>query len=82
MRANSRVKFVLSGRKQPQLDRSWKNSVELRLLQPLTETHVAEYLLKRGIQQARDEIAKILLIATRGNMFDLATAVDAYLERA
>ena len=75
------VKIVICGRKEPQIDRNWRHVAEIRQLKPLGEEHVIEYLAKRGVEAARDELAKMLLIATGGNMFSLATLVDAYVDR-
>jgi len=75
------VKILLSGRKQPELDRAWRQAADCRQLSPFGEEHVREYLVKRGVPgEAHAEMARLLLIVTKGNMFELATAVDAYLE--
>jgi GTPase SAR1 family protein len=74
------TKFVLCGRKEPQLDRSWNHLTEVRQLKPLEREHVIAYLNKRGVQKGVEQIADMLVITAKGNMLDLATYVDAYLK--
>ena len=76
-----RVKFVLCGRKEPQVDRLWRGAIEVAELEPLSREHVLAYLERRGVEEAtRDPLADMLLVVTKGNMLDLATHVDAYLK--
>jgi hypothetical protein len=77
----TRAKFVLCGRSMPPMDRTWRRTAEYLQLKPLAKRHIVEYLVKRGVETAAGELAEMLLIATSGNMFHLATWVDAYLER-
>ncbi len=74
------TKFVLCGRKEPELDRSWNYLTEVRQLKPLEREHVIAYLNKRGVQDGVEQIADMLIITAKGNMLDLATYVDAYLK--
>lgn len=74
------TKFVLCGRKEPELDRSWNDLTEVRQLKPLEREHVITYLNKRGVQDGVEQIADMLVITAKGNMLDLATYVDAYLK--
>ncbi|HEY1385403.1 MAG TPA: hypothetical protein VGF43_17390, partial [Dongiaceae bacterium] len=74
------IKFVLSGRKEPQLDRTWNRACEVKQLRPLERQHIVIYLEKRGVTaEGREQMADVLLIASKGNLLNLATLVDAYL---
>ena len=75
------VKFVLSGRRKPAVDRLWRGVIEVAELQPLPREHVLLYLKKRGVAEAdREVLAKTLLMITKGNMLALANYVDGYLK--
>jgi KAP family P-loop domain len=75
------VKFVLSGRRKPAVDRLWRGVIEVAELQPLPREHVLLYLEKRGVAEAdREVLAKTLLMITKGNMLALANYVDGYLK--
>ncbi|HET9070183.1 MAG TPA: hypothetical protein VFN28_16200 [Amaricoccus sp.] len=75
------AKFVLCGRREPQVDRMLAAAIEVRQLQPLTRDYVHAYLERRGVEE-KDcaALADMLLVVTRGNLYDLATHVDAYLK--
>jgi hypothetical protein len=74
------IKFVLCGRKEPQLDRTWNRACEVKQLRPLERQHIVIYLEKRGVTaEGREQMADVLLIASKGNLLNLATLVDAYL---
>ena len=76
-----RVKFVLSGRRKPAVDRLWRNVIEVAELRPLEAKHVLSYLGRRGVSaDDRAALADMLLVVTGGNMLELATHVDAYLK--
>lgn len=79
------VKFVLSGRRKPKYDRLWQNAIEISQLKPMTIEHILAYLERRGVRDKTtyDALAKIVLLATNGNMLQVATLIDAYcrLER-
>lgn len=81
---NSRLpgmRFILSGRRKPELERDWLRLVEQAPLEPLGREHVILYLEKRGVEPAsRGAVADMLLITTRGNILQIATYVDAFLE--
>ncbi len=75
------VKFVISGRKEPEVDRQWRGAIEVAELKPLTLEHVLAYLERRGVEESsREVLADTLLLVTKGNMLDLATHVDGYLK--
>ncbi len=73
------VKFVLCGRKDPQLDRTWSRACEVKQLRPLEREHIVIYLEKRGVAESREALADILLLTSKGNLLNLATLVDSYL---
>ena len=76
-----RIKFVLCGRIEPKVDRLWRDVVEVAELKPLAGEHVLAYLKRRGVQNAgREQLASMLLVITKGNMLELATHVDGYLD--
>jgi hypothetical protein len=75
------LKFVVCGRRKPELDRSWKQTTVIRQLKPLRREHIEAYLIKRGVQEGVDVLANFLEATTHGNMLELATQVDAYLEK-
>jgi len=76
-----RVKFVLSGRRKPAVDRLWRGVIEVAELQPLPHEHVLTYLARRGVEEAsREALADMLLVVTQGNMLEMATHVDGYLK--
>lgn len=74
------IKFVLCGRKDPQLDRTWRPACEVRQLRPLERQHIVIYLEKRGVTESREQLADMLLVASKGNLLNLATLVDGYLQ--
>jgi hypothetical protein len=75
------AKFVLCGRAEPQIDRMLAAAIEVRQLQPLTRDYVYAYLQRRGVEE-KDcaALADMLLLVTKGNLYDLATYVDGYLK--
>ncbi|MGH6892581.1 MAG: AAA family ATPase [Dongiaceae bacterium] len=73
------VKFVLCGRKEPQLDRTWSRACEVKQLRPLEREHIVAYLEKRGIVEGREALADLLVVVSHGNLLNLATYVDGYL---
>ncbi|WP_429886357.1 AAA family ATPase [Geoalkalibacter halelectricus] len=75
------AKFVLSGRRAPELGRDWLRLVEEATLRPLDREHILVYLERRGVAAAsRAAVADILLITTQGNVLQIATYVDAFLQ--
>jgi GTPase SAR1 family protein len=74
------IKFVLCGRKEPQLDRTWNRACEVKQLRPLEREHVIIYLGKRGVVESREQLADLLLVVSKGNLLNLATYVDGYLQ--
>jgi hypothetical protein len=75
------VSFVFCGREAPSLGRDWRHLLELAELQPLGREHIIAYLEKRGVQEAaRPAVADMLLITTQGNILQIATYVDTFLE--
>jgi hypothetical protein len=75
------AKFVLCGRAEPQVDRMLAAAIEVRELRPLNRDHVHAYLQRRGVEEEHcAEFATLLLALTKGNPYDLATAVDGYLK--
>lgn len=79
-RSMENVRFVLCGRKQPQLeldklDLGLSRLVEEAELKPLEHAHVMEYLGKRGMEQDV-RIADLLMLATKGNTREVAVYVD------
>jgi hypothetical protein len=77
----ARTKFVLCGREEPELDRSWRSAVEIARLAPLGEDHILSYLELRGVPvEGRVQLAKLLLVVTEGNLLEIATHVDSYLK--
>jgi hypothetical protein len=75
------VNFVLCGREAPELDRDWRRCVELAQLKPLGREHIITYLGKRGVAEAAQAaVADMLLITTQGNILQIATHVDTFLE--
>jgi hypothetical protein len=75
------AKFVLCGRAEPQVDRMLAAAIEIRQLKPLAREHVHAYLQLRGVEEEHcAEIATLLLALTKGNPYELATAVDTYLK--
>lgn len=76
-----KAKFVLCGRREPHFDRSWNYVAEINHLCPLSQQHIVAYLEKRGIgAEGREQIARMLLTVTGGNMLQLANHVDSYLK--
>lgn len=75
------LKLVICSRKQPELDRGWRDAAVVRQLKPLTQQHIAAYLVKRGIDKSVDELARMVAVASEGNMLKVATMVDAYLAK-
>jgi hypothetical protein len=73
------IKFVLCGRKEPELDRSWRPTCEVKQLRPLEKEHIALYLEKRGVTEGREQLAVAFLVTTKGNLLNHANLVDAYL---
>jgi GTPase SAR1 family protein len=74
------VKIVLCGRTEPEIDRMWRDAFEVAELKPLTREHLMAYLERRGVDEiSREPLADMLMVVTKGNMLDLATHVDGYL---
>lgn len=72
---------VLSGRQRPTLSRDWLALVEQAELKPLAREHILTYLERRGVDaESRPAVADMLLISTQGNVLQIATYVDAFLE--
>ncbi len=75
------AKCVLSGRRRPELERDWLRLIEQTQLRPLGREHILAYLERRGVAKAnRSAVADILLITTEGNILQIATHVDAFLQ--
>ncbi|MGQ0444983.1 MAG: AAA family ATPase [Beijerinckiaceae bacterium] len=75
------AKFVLSGRRRLELGRDWIRLVEEAQLKPLDREHILIYLGKRGVAESnRAAVADLLLIITQGNILQIATYVDAFLQ--
>ena len=75
------VRFVLCGREVPRLDRDMQMIVEEAELQPLALANVIEYLIKRGVEEGScNDLAAMLLVATKGNPLQVATLVDGFLK--
>ena len=74
------IRFVFCGSKCPMLDRNMKLIVEQTELQPLQLTDIVHYLAKRGVEEIhRIELAKLLLVTSKGKPSDIATYVDGFL---
>lgn len=74
------IMFVLSGRKEPQLDRDMRFIVERAQLLPLALANIIDYLAVRGVDEAsRPDLATMLMVATQGNPLQIATLVDGFL---
>jgi len=72
---------VLSGRVRPELARDWQLLVDCVDLSPLSREHILQYLERRGIAvHYRNAVADMLLISTQGNVLQIATYVDAFLQ--
>lgn len=77
----SGVRCVLSGRRKPSLSREWSFVVEEAQLTPLSHEHIVDYLAKRGVEErSRSAIADMLLVTTQGNVLQIATYVDAFIQ--
>lgn len=75
-----RTKFVLCGRREPEIDRLWRGTIDVAELRSLSREHVLDYLARRGVEAAsREPIADMLLVVSKGNMLDLAVYLDGYL---
>ena len=76
-----RAKFVLCGRKAPEIDRLLRGAIEVAELNPLTRDYILAYLGRRGVEEKdRESVADMLMLATEGNLFKLAALVDGYLK--
>lgn len=72
--------FVLSGRKEPLLDRDMHFIVEQARLLPLALANIIDYLAVRGVDEtSRADLAAMLMVATQGNPLQIATLVDGFL---
>ncbi len=76
-----RAKFVLCGRKAPEIDRLLRGAIEVAELNPLSRDYILAYLGRRGVEEKdRESVADMLMLATEGNLFKLAALVDGYLK--
>ena len=76
----SNFKFVVCSRREPSLHRDWQDCASIHQLKALTLEHIKQYLEKRGIVKAVEDVAMALLVSSGGNMLDLASAVDGFLK--
>ena len=77
------VRFVLCGREElpSDLDRDTKRIVKAVKLKPLEYDHIVDYLDKRGIAKSDHEsLAKMLIVAAKGNPLQIANLTDGFLE--
>jgi hypothetical protein len=77
------VRFILCGRVRPPLDlhRDMKMCVKTVELKPLEHEHIVDYLARRGIaEDQREALAKMLIVAAKGNPLQIANLVDSFLE--
>lgn len=73
------IRFVLCGQKPPEIG-DWLWMVETAELGPLGPEHIAEYLKKRGVDEAsRGALADLLWVTTKGNANEIAQHVEAFL---
>jgi hypothetical protein len=75
------VKFILCGRRDPQLDRTWFVA-EVRELSPMATGEIVSYLQRRGVDVSQTElerIARFLVGMAEGSMMRIANGVDFYL---
>lgn len=80
-RGITNVRFVILGRKKPEVDRYKKELIVFNELKPLEKPDVIEYLRKRGIpDEDLDATAKTLMAAHKGLPLNIATTVDSLLE--
>lgn len=76
------VYAVWCGQDQPALERDMAPYVEAAELRPLEVEDIAEYLERRGVEpHSRQAIAEVLYVTTAGKPLQLATTVDAVLQR-
>ena len=76
-----RAKFVLCGRKAPEIDRLLRGAIDVAELNPLSRDYILDYLDRRGVEERdRESVADMLMLATEGNLFKLAALVDGYLK--
>jgi len=59
---------------------AWNQQTERSELQPLSRTHIATYLERRGVPAAeQDALARMLFLTTKGRTSEVAYWVEAYL---
>jgi hypothetical protein len=79
------VKFIVCGRREPQLDRTWFVA-EVRELRPMASEHIFSYLQRRGVDWPSAQLEGLAQILFQvglgeGSMMKIATLVDGYLRQ-